>query len=88
MGTEACAEGRSDGPRQAEEAEGAAGPASPRASATALGSRFASRLGLCSAPVCDRVHVDVSRNGTRRFFSTACQNRVRTAAHRARTQGA
>jgi predicted RNA-binding Zn ribbon-like protein len=56
--------------------------------ATALGSRFASRLGLCSAPACDRVYVDVSRNGTRRFCSTACQNRVTSAAHRARAQGA
>ncbi|MFI9322585.1 CGNR zinc finger domain-containing protein [Kitasatospora aureofaciens] len=56
--------------------------------ATALGSRFASRLGLCSAPACDRVYVDVSRNGTRRFCSTPCQNRVKSAAHRARAQGA
>ncbi len=55
--------------------------------AAALGSRFASRLGVCSAPACDRAYVDVSRNGTRRFCSTACQNRVKTAAHRARTQG-
>ncbi|MCX5416804.1 CGNR zinc finger domain-containing protein [Streptomyces sp. NBC_00059] len=52
--------------------------------ATALGSRYAERLGICSAPACDGVYVDVSRNGTRRFCSTACQNRVKAAAHRAR----
>lgn len=52
--------------------------------ATVLGSDYADRLGVCSAPGCDRVYVDVSRNGTRRFCSTACQNRVKAAAHRAR----
>jgi predicted RNA-binding Zn ribbon-like protein len=52
--------------------------------ATVLGSGYADRLGVCSAPECDRVFVDVSRNGTRRFCSTACQNRVKAAAHRAR----
>jgi predicted RNA-binding Zn ribbon-like protein len=55
--------------------------------ATVLGSEHADRLGVCSAVVCDRVFVDVSRNGTRRFCSTACQNRVKAAAHRARTVG-
>ncbi|WP_328959494.1 CGNR zinc finger domain-containing protein [Kitasatospora purpeofusca] len=48
----------------------------------------ASRLGVCSAPTCDRAHVDVARNGTRGYCSTACQNRVKSAAHRARTHGA
>jgi predicted RNA-binding Zn ribbon-like protein len=52
--------------------------------ATVLGSEYADRLGVCSAPGCDRVFVDVSRNGMRRFCSTACQNRVKAAAHRAR----
>jgi len=52
--------------------------------ATVLGSEDASRLGVCGARACDRVFVDVSRNGTRRFCSTACQNRVKAAAHRAR----
>jgi predicted RNA-binding Zn ribbon-like protein len=52
--------------------------------ATVLGGEYADRLGVCSAPECDRVFVDVSRNGTRRFCSTACQNRVKAAAHRAR----
>ncbi len=53
--------------------------------AAVLGSDCATRLGVCSAPCCDRVYVDVSRNGTRRFCCTACQNRVKSAAHRART---
>ncbi len=54
--------------------------------AIVLGSEFHDRLGVCTAPHCDRVYVDVSRNGTRRFCSTACQNRVKTAAFRARTR--
>ncbi len=41
------------------------------------------RLGVCSAPSCDRVFVDTSRNATRRFCSTACQNRVKAASFRA-----
>ena len=48
------------------------------------GSRY-DRLGVCTAPRCDRVYVDTSRNGTRRFCSTSCQNRVKTAAFRARS---
>ncbi|GAA4506993.1 CGNR zinc finger domain-containing protein [Actinoallomurus oryzae] len=52
--------------------------------AVVLGSEFHDRLGVCTAPHCDRVYVDTSRNGTRRFCSTACQNRVKTAAFRAR----
>ena len=52
--------------------------------AVVLGSDPYGRLGVCTAPGCDRVYVDVYRNGTRRFCSTACQNRVKTAAFRAR----
>jgi predicted RNA-binding Zn ribbon-like protein len=52
--------------------------------AVVLGNSLDSRLGVCTAPRCDRVYVDTSRNGTRRFCSTACQNRVKTAAFRAR----
>jgi predicted RNA-binding Zn ribbon-like protein len=52
--------------------------------AVVLGSDMYRRLGVCTAPRCDRVYVDVSRNGTRRFCSTACQNRVKAAAFRAR----
>jgi predicted RNA-binding Zn ribbon-like protein len=52
--------------------------------AVVLGSELYDRLGVCTAPRCDRVYVDTSRNGTRRFCSTSCQNRVKTAAFRAR----
>lgn len=49
-----------------------------------LGGEARHRLGVCTAPHCDRVFVDTSHNGTRRFCSTPCQNRVKTAAFRAR----
>lgn len=49
-----------------------------------LGSEHADRIGVCSADNCDRVYFDTSRNGTKRFCSTACQNRSKTAAFRAR----
>ena len=52
--------------------------------AVVIGSEYADRLGVCSAARCDRVYVDTSRNGTRRFCSTGCQNRVKAAAFRAR----
>jgi hypothetical protein len=52
--------------------------------AIVLGGPAYDRLGVCSASGCDRVYVDVSRNGTRRFCSTACQNRVKAAAFRER----
>lgn len=52
--------------------------------ASVLGSEYADRLGVCEASACDRVFVDVSRNGARRYCSLACQNRVKAAAHRAR----
>ena len=52
--------------------------------AVVLGTDDRGRLGVCTAPRCDRVYVDTSRNGTRRFCSTACQNRVKTAAFRSR----
>ncbi len=52
--------------------------------ALAVGSDLAGRLGVCAAPSCDRVYVDTSKNSSRRFCSTTCQNRVKAAAHRAR----
>ncbi|HEX9030609.1 MAG TPA: CGNR zinc finger domain-containing protein [Streptosporangiaceae bacterium] len=52
--------------------------------AVVLGSDLHGRLGVCTADRCDRVYVDTSRNGTRRFCSTTCQNRIKTAAFRAR----
>ncbi|MBB5790155.1 CGNR zinc finger domain-containing protein [Jiangella mangrovi] len=48
----------------------------------ALGSAGVGRLGVCSAPVCDRVYVDRSKNGTRSFCGLTCQNRVKNARHR------
>jgi predicted RNA-binding Zn ribbon-like protein len=50
--------------------------------AVVLGGEHYDRLGVCTAPHCDRVYVDVSRNNSRRFCSTACQNRVKAAAFR------
>jgi predicted RNA-binding Zn ribbon-like protein len=55
--------------------------------AIVLGSPEASRLGVCTAPRCDRVYVDTSRNATRRFCSAACQNRVKAAVFRERQGG-
>ena len=55
--------------------------------AVVLGSDLRGRLGVCTAPRCDRVFVDTSRNATRRFCSTSCQNRVKTAAFRAARRG-
>ncbi|MGI5130402.1 CGNR zinc finger domain-containing protein [Pseudonocardia sp. CA-107938] len=52
--------------------------------AVMIGNPSIERLGICTAPDCDRAYVDTSRNGTRRFCSTTCQNRVKTAAFRAR----
>jgi predicted RNA-binding Zn ribbon-like protein len=52
--------------------------------AVVLGSDLHGRLGICTADRCDRVYVDTSKNGTRRFCSTACQNRVKAAAFRER----
>jgi predicted RNA-binding Zn ribbon-like protein len=55
--------------------------------AVVLGGPEWGRLGVCTAPRCDRVYVDTSRNGTRRFCSTACQNRVKAASFRERKAG-
>jgi predicted RNA-binding Zn ribbon-like protein len=52
--------------------------------AVVLGGELYDRLGVCTAPHCDRVYVDTSRNGSRRFCSTACQNRVEATAFRER----
>jgi predicted RNA-binding Zn ribbon-like protein len=55
--------------------------------AVVLGGPEWGRLGVCTAPRCDRVYVDTSRNGTRRFCSTTCQNRVKAAVFRERRGG-
>ncbi|KAA0023438.1 CGNR zinc finger domain-containing protein [Antrihabitans cavernicola] len=46
-----------------------------------------SRLGLCDDPTCDALVLDLSRNRSRRFCSTACGNRAAVAAYRARKSG-
>ncbi|MFI0723293.1 CGNR zinc finger domain-containing protein [Streptomyces sp. NPDC021224] len=55
--------------------------------AVLLGGGLAGRLGVCAATACDRVYVDTSRNSARQFCSTACQNRTKAAAFRARQTG-
>lgn len=55
--------------------------------AIVLGGGDADRLGICTATPCDRVYVDTSRNGQRRFCSVRCANRFSVAAHRARRRG-
>ncbi len=52
--------------------------------ALAISDGEADRLGVCIASPCDRVFVDTSRNGNRRFCSTRCANRWGVTAHRAR----
>ena len=42
------------------------------------------RFGVCAADDCDGVVLDLSRNRSRKFCSTACTNRVAVAAYRAR----
>lgn len=43
-----------------------------------------SRLGTCADPDCGGVVLDLSRNRSKRFCSTACGNRAAVAAYRAR----
>jgi predicted RNA-binding Zn ribbon-like protein len=43
-----------------------------------------SRLGVCADDGCEGLVLDLSRNRSRRFCSTACSNRVAVAAYRAR----
>lgn len=42
------------------------------------------RFGACQAHACNRVYIDLTRNGSRRFCSSACTARAKTAAYRAR----
>ena len=53
-----------------------------------IGTQNTHRLGICMAENCDRVFADTSKNATRRFCSSACQNRTKTAAFRARKREA
>jgi predicted RNA-binding Zn ribbon-like protein len=43
-----------------------------------------SRLGICADATCEGIVLDLSRNRSRRFCSTACGNRNAVAAYRAR----
>lgn len=52
--------------------------------ARVIGHGEADRLGTCEAPLCWRVYLDESKNTSRRFCSTTCQNRVKAAAFRRR----
>lgn len=52
--------------------------------AMVVGSGNADRLGVCTAAPCDRVFVDTSRNGNRRFCSARCANRAAVSAFRSR----
>ncbi|GAA4361285.1 CGNR zinc finger domain-containing protein [Angustibacter luteus] len=45
-----------------------------------------SRLGVCADDTCDGIVLDLSRNRSRRFCSTACGNRNAVAAYRARSR--
>jgi predicted RNA-binding Zn ribbon-like protein len=46
------------------------------------------RLRRCAADDCDNVHVDLSKNRSRRFCGTTCANRVNVAAYRSRRHAA
>lgn len=49
-----------------------------------LGAGEERRLGTCAASGCRRVFLDESKNAGRRFCSSTCNNRTRSAAHRRR----
>jgi predicted RNA-binding Zn ribbon-like protein len=57
---------------------------SAEAMARMIGAGDGGRLGTCDSHDCDRVFLDASKNGSRRFCSTTCQNRVKAAAFRRR----
>jgi predicted RNA-binding Zn ribbon-like protein len=46
------------------------------------------RLRVCEAGDCQDVHVDLSRNRSRRFCESGCGNRANVAAYRARKAAA
>ncbi|TDD30039.1 CGNR zinc finger domain-containing protein [Kribbella turkmenica] len=55
------------------------------ATAMLLGSGDVHRLRRCEAARCEDLFLDATRNRSQRFCSTACQNRTKVAAHRARS---
>ena len=52
--------------------------------ADVIRSQELERLRLCAADDCSNVHVDLSKNRSRRFCSTSCANRTNVAAYRTR----
>ncbi|MFI7632943.1 CGNR zinc finger domain-containing protein [Nonomuraea sp. NPDC049400] len=44
------------------------------------------RFGACEAHQCEAVYIDLTRNASRRYCSTACTARAKTAAYRSRRQ--
>jgi predicted RNA-binding Zn ribbon-like protein len=46
------------------------------------------RLRVCDSSTCDAVLVDLSKNSSRRYCSSICQNRISVAASRARRRSA
>jgi predicted RNA-binding Zn ribbon-like protein len=55
--------------------------------ADVIRSRQLERLRLCAADDCSNVHIDLSKNRSRRFCSTSCANRTNVAAYRTRQAG-
>jgi hypothetical protein len=53
-----------------------------------LGSDHSDRIGRCGADGCLLLFLDRSKNSSRRFCSTTCQNRVKAAAFRSRRRAA
>jgi predicted RNA-binding Zn ribbon-like protein len=49
-----------------------------------IGTGHADRLGICDADDCLGVFLDQSKNASRRFCTTTCQNRTKAAAFRSR----
>lgn len=56
----------------------------PVGTALHLTTRGVTRLGRCAADPCERVVVDVTRNGRQRYCSVRCANRAAVRRHRAR----
>ncbi len=52
--------------------------------ADVIRSQELERLRLCAADDCSDVHVNLSKNRSRRFCSTSCANRTNVAAYRTR----
>jgi predicted RNA-binding Zn ribbon-like protein len=59
-------------------------PLSAMALLEVIRDRGWNRFGFCSAPPCECVYVDRTRNSSRRYCSEVCANRAAQAAHRRR----